>query len=239
MTRLVSASVTSGPLPHSPRVRLVTVAHGTRHATGNRVAVELALRAGQRLGVESQASYVELCTPLFADVVGASAEPMIAVPLLLSRGYHVAVDLPAAVLGAREEIVLAPALGPHPLLAQAQTARLEDAGAVPGAPLVMIAAGSRDQRAVEDLAIAGELLSEAWGAPVRVAVLSGEGPRPETVIEAGDAVSPYLLSPGYFATRAADEARAAGAGIVADVLGAHDHVVELVIERARVGAPGI
>ncbi|GAB7003516.1 sirohydrochlorin chelatase [Nocardioides sp. AN3] len=213
-------------------MRLVTVAHGTRHPTGNEVAVEIARRAGERLGIEASAAYVELCEPLFADLLRSSEEMTVAVPLLLSRGFHVAVDLPAAVLAARGETILAPALGPHPLLARAQVARLVEAGAVPGMPVVMVAAGSRDASAAADLARAARLLAEAWGGPVRSAVLSGEGARPDAVIEPDDAVSPYLLAPGHFADRLAASASAARAGVVADVIRAHDLVVDLVVERA-------
>ncbi|UDY23798.1 sirohydrochlorin chelatase [Nocardioides sp. Kera G14] len=234
--------------------QLITVAHGTRHATGNQIASELARLAGERLAMESTSSYVELCAPLFADVMAGASGDVVAVPLLLSRGYHVAVDLPAAVLAAgntgldgrkartrREEspdsVVLAPPLGPHPLLARAQASRLIEAGATPGESVVMIAAGSRDPRAAEDLAVAADLLTGIWGARVRVAVLSGEGGRPAEVIEPGDVVSTYLLSPGHFATRAAEEARASGATIVADVLGVHPLVVELICERATKAQP--
>jgi sirohydrochlorin ferrochelatase len=220
--------MTSGPAYPG----LVTVAHGTRHAS-DEVAVELTRRAAQRLGTTGRASFVELREPLFADVIAASDVPTVAVPLLLSRGYHVAVDLPAAVLRARTEVTLAPALGPHRLLARAQVSRLVESGARRGTPVVMVAAGSQDPSASTDLEAASRLLGEAWGAPVRLAVLSGEGPRPAAIVRPGDAVSPYLLSPGYFATRAGQEARAAGATVVADVLGAHDLVVDLVVERAR------
>ena len=79
------------------------------------------------------------------------------------------------------------------------------------------------------------LLGLLWGGPVRVATLSGLGDRPADVVRPGDAVAPYLLAPGFFARRCTDEARAAGATVVADVLGAHPCVVELVAHRAQVG----
>ncbi|WP_344043206.1 sirohydrochlorin chelatase [Nocardioides panacihumi] len=213
----------------------MTVAHGTRHAAGNRVAAEITRRAGERLGVDSRVSYVELCAPLFADVVASGDEPMVAVPLLLSRGHHVAVDLPAAARGAAGAITVTPPLGPHPLLARAQSARLIEAGAAPGDPVVMIAAGSQDARAEEDLRASARLLGAVWGTRVRVAVLSGTGPRPEEVLAVGDAVSPYLLAPGHFADRARTLALSFGAAVVAEPIGVHPLVVDLVVERARVG----
>lgn len=234
-----TASPSAEPVPAEP-VRLVTVAHGTRHGTGNEVARSLAHGVGARLGIPAVSSYVELCEPFFAEVLADMAEPteVVAVPLLLSRGYHVAVDLPAAVIGAAGTVTLAPPLGPDPLLARAQAARLIEAGAVPGETAVLIAAGSRDPRAWSDLTRAAALLSEIWGSRVRVAVMSGEGPRPDQVIVPGDAVSLYLLSPGHFATMATEAARSGGAGAVAGVIGAHPAILELVAARVRAALAG-
>ena len=198
-------------------MRLVAVAHGTRSAAGNEVAATIAAAAGARLGLPAVAAYLELAEPLFAALPD---EPSVVVPLLLSAGHHVRHDLGGA----------AP-LGPHPLLAVAQVARLLVAGAEPGRPLVMGAAGSRDPAATPDLERAGALLAEAWGGPVRLATLGGLGPRPADVVRPGDAVSPYLLAPGHFADRCRESA-----GLVADVIGAHPAVVELVVRRASAAA---
>jgi sirohydrochlorin ferrochelatase len=168
------------------------------------------------------AAFVELASPLLTSVL-ESPEPSVVVPLLLSTGYHVREDL--AVVAGR-------ALGPDPLLAAAQVSRLGSTGACPGSPLVMVAAGSRDPLATRDLMLATALLSEAWGGPVRLATLGGLGRRPSDVVRPGDAVSPYLLAPGFFATRCLGESLAAGADMVADVIGPHDRVVDLVVERA-------
>ena len=213
--------------------RLVTVAHGTRTAAGNRVAAEITRLAAHRLAVEAVTSYVELCAPLLTDVLAGSATPSAVLPLLLSTGFHVRQDLPQAVAGAGGPTVLGRSLGPHALLAEAQVERLAEVGARPGAPLVLLAAGSSDALASRDLDRAAELLGRAWGGPVRLATLSGRGERPEDVVRRGDVVSPYLLAGGYFARTAQDRARAAGAACVAEVLGPHDRVVDLVVRRAR------
>ncbi len=212
---------------------LVTVAHGTRHGTGNEVAAAVTAAAGERLGTPAVASYVELCEPAFADVLAGLSQPAVVVPLLLSTGFHVRVDLPEAVAGASAPVTMGSPLGPDPLLARAQVERLREAGAEPGSPLVLLAAGSSDPLATPDLRAAADLLGELWGGEVRVATLTALGERPETVVRAGDAVSPYLLSPGSFAERARREALAAGAAVVADVIGPHPAVVDLVVERAR------
>ena len=93
-------------------------------------------------------------------------EPAVVVPLLLSTGYHVTVDLPRAAAGASVPVTLGAALGPDPALARAQVARLEEAGAGPGQSVVMVAAGSQDPAALPDLERAVALLAEAWGGEV-------------------------------------------------------------------------
>ncbi len=217
---------------------LVTVAHGTRHGPGNAVAAAVTAAAGERLGTRAVASYVELCEPLLAELLADLREPAVVVPLLLSTGFHVRVDLPAAVAGAGAPVVLGRPLGPDPLLAQAQVDRLREAGAEPACPLVLLAAGSSDPLATPDLAAAAGLLGELWGGPVRVATMTALGDRPAAVVRPGDAVSPYLLSPGSFADRARREAIAAGAAVVADVIGPHPAVVDLVVQRATALAVG-
>jgi len=211
-------------------MRLVTVAHGTRLPSGNQVARDLTAAAGARLGLPATAAYVELCPPSLDAVLASSDEPTVVVPLLLSTGHHIRHDLPASVAPALGPVVLGPALGPHRLLAEAQVQRLLLAGAVPGNPVVMVAAGSRDPLAGRDLSRAGRHLADLWRAPVTVTTLGGPGTRPGDVVTPECAVSPYLLADGHFADRLREDC--SGAGVVADVIGPHPAVVRLVAERA-------
>lgn len=219
--------------------RLVTVAHGTRVSAGNTVATAITARAARRLGRQrAVASYVELAAPLLSDVMTGNQVPSVVVPLLLSTGFHVKHDIPGAVGGSPARSVMARPLGPHPLLAEVMCHRLLGAGARPGDPIVLAAAGSNDPDAAEDLAAAGRLLQARWGGPVRVATVSGQGrPIPEVVGEARAdgrvALAPYLLSPGFFSRRARSLAEEAGASVVAGVLGCHPLIVELVVRRYR------
>ena len=209
---------------------LVTVAHGTRRAGGNEVARVLTARAGSVLGVEAVASYVELSSPLLSEVVPGLTGPAVVVPLLLSTGYHVRVDLPeACALG---PVVLGRPLGPDPLLAAAQVVRLEEAGIERGRPLVLVATGSTDPKAWRDLRAASHLLGDLWGVKVRTATLTGLGPRPEDVLTPDDAVSPYLLSPGLFSRRLAEVCEERGVPC-ASVMGPQQVVVDLVCQRYR------
>ncbi len=209
---------------------LVSVAHGTRNPAGNLVAREITERAASHLSMAAVTSYVELCDPLFADVVRAAEEDVLAVPLLLSTGYHVKHDLPAAAATARVAVTIGPPLGPDPLLAEAQVGRLLEAGAQPGQRVVLVAAGSSDEAATCDQMGAVALLARAWDGPVELATMSGRGRRPADVVRPDDAVSPYLLAPGHFHDRVRE---AAGDAVVADVIGAHQRVVDLVVARAE------
>lgn len=213
----------------SHAARFVTVAHGTRFGPGNDVARAITEAAAGQLDLPGVTSYVELCEPSFASVMAGSTEPTVVVPLLLSTGFHVTVDLPEAVAGARGQVAMGQPLGPDPLLAHVQVARLLEAGAVPGQPVVLVAAGSSDAAATADQEAAVAHLADAWDGPVSLATLSGHGRRPAEVVRPGDAVSPYLLAPGFFADRVV--AQSPGAGVVADVMGAHSSVVDLVVER--------
>lgn len=210
---------------------LVVVAHGTRNLDGNDVARVIAARAGERLGTTARASFVELSEPLFSDVMVSLERPAVVVPLLLSTGFHMRSDLPEALEKASVDVVLGAPLGPDPLLAQAQVQRLLEAGAQPGQRVVLVAAGSTDEAATCDQMGAVALLSRAWEGPVELATLSGHGTRPADVVRPGDAVSPYLLSPGFFHDRVRRESP--DGTIVAEVMGAHDLVVDLVVARAQ------
>lgn len=212
-------------------MRLVTVAHGTRHTTGNDVAREITRAAGERAGIAATAAYVELAEPLLAEVARPGD---LVVPLLLSTGFHVRQDLPAAC----GDAILGPPLGPDPLLADTQVERLREAGATPGQPVVMVAAGSRDPLATRDLVHAADLLAQTWGGRVELATLSAHGRRIPDVVRPGVAVSAYLLAPGFFARRVRQESLSSGAAVVADVLGAHDLLVDLVVARAADLAAG-
>jgi sirohydrochlorin ferrochelatase len=218
---------------------LVAVAHGTRDVKGVRTIRSVVRRVAWRLPeVEVVESYVELAEPSFASVMATAMGPTVVVPLLLSTGHHVNHDLPESASLSGFPVTMGPPLGPHPLLAAAGAMQLRAAKAVRGDAVVLVAAGSKDPEAAAQAVVAGRLLQGHWGAPVRVAFLSGSGPSVPEVFEQlrarghrRIATSPYLLAPGHFANQAAALARANGTTAVADVLGPHPLVAELVVRR--------
>lgn len=173
-------------------------------------------------------------------------EPAVVVPLLLSAGYHVYVDLTEAVDHQNEQggrtVVLAGALGPDDRLATVLLRRLEEAGLRDDDRIVLAVAGSSDRRAVVDCLDMAKRLAAASGRAVTAGFLSAAQPRlPEAVAMArADAaadgarvvVANYLLAPGYFD----DLARAAGADVTARPLLVEDEpapaeLVEIVLDR--------
>src|SRR3954467_12889517 len=101
---------------------LVACAHGTRNPTGRRLIGELALAArALRPGLRTTAAFVDVQPPRGADVVqelAAAGTRAVVVPLLLSGGYHVHVDIAGAVAAHPSAVAAAP-LGPDDRLGAA------------------------------------------------------------------------------------------------------------------------
>jgi sirohydrochlorin ferrochelatase len=219
---------------------LVACAHGTRNPTGRRLIAELALAARQlRPGLVTTAAFVDVQPPTVVDVVaGLAAEgrPAVVVPLLLSGGYHVHVDIARAVAAHPAASAAAP-LGPDDRLVAVLADRLLAAGADPRDPLtavVLAAAGSSDPRAVADVEDTADLLQRAWAGPVTTGYGSAAQPTvPDAVAAArrGGAervvVAAYLLAPGHFADRLAE----AGADAVTAPLLPDDRIAAVLLDR--------
>ena len=225
------------------RPALVVVAHGTRDADGPEVVAELIEDVRHRLpGVEVVTAWVELLAPALGEVMCGMGRPSVVVPLLLSTGYHVLNDLPAAASLAQVPVHIAAPLGPDRHLARATAARLREAGALWGDGVVLAAAGSTDPAGLAAVEQAARLLSSEWGPGVTFACVSGDGPEvPEAVDYLRQTgakrvlVAPYLLASGRFSQRVRELASAAGATAVAPVLGGHRLVTDLVVLRYRQG----
>src|SRR4051812_4187444 len=219
---------------------LVASAHGTRNPAGRRLIAELALAArALRPGLETTAAFVDVQPPTVVDVVaGLAAEgrPAVVVPLLLSGGYHVHVDIAGAVAAHPDAVAAAP-LGPDDRLVAVLHDRLLAAGADPGDPrtaVVLAAAGSSDPRAVADVQHTADLLQQAWAGPVTTGYGSAAQPPVSDAVAAarrGGAervvVAAYLLAPGHFADRLAE----AGADAVTAPLLPDPRIAAVLLDR--------
>ncbi|WP_198679220.1 sirohydrochlorin chelatase [Thermomonospora amylolytica] len=233
---------------------LVAVAHGTRDPAGPatvRALLDRVRALRPRLPVAE--AYAELAEPSLEEAVRAARGPVVAVPLLLARGYHALIDIPGRACEAAgpRPVALARPLGPDALLGEALADRLAAAcraeGVAAGGPdgvdaVVLGAAGSSDPAGLADVRAAARLLTRRLGRPVAHGFVAAGGPALPDVV-AGlrargarrVAVASYLLAPGFFH----DRITGAGADVVSAPLGAHDAVARLVLRRfdqARAGA---
>jgi sirohydrochlorin ferrochelatase len=230
----------TGPGGESAPPVLVACAHGTRNPTGRRLIAELALAARvQRPGLITTAAFVDVQPPTVVDVVAqlsGTGRPAVVVPLLLSGGYHVHVDIAGAVAAARGTVAARP-LGPDPRLVEVLHDRLVQSGADARDPLtavVLAAAGSSDPRAVADVESTADLLQRMWGGPVTTGYGSAAQPTvPDAVLAArrGGAervvVASYLLAPGHFH----DKLAGAGADAVTAPLLPDERIAAVLLDR--------
>ncbi|WP_328967999.1 sirohydrochlorin chelatase [Streptomyces sp. NBC_00239] len=242
-----------GPVP---RPVLLVIAHGSRdprhaatvHALTRRVR---ALRPG--LAVET--AFLDFNAPAVGQVLARlyadGVREVVALPLLLTRAFHAKADIPAvlsesAALLPGLRIRRAEVLGPSPLLVAALERRLTEAGLDPAdrptTGVVLASAGSSDPEAIAAIAeTAREWRRTGWCA-VRPAFASGTSasgfPRTEDAVRALRAegvrrvvVAPYVIAPGRLPDRIADGARAAGADLLAEVLGPAPELALLLLRR--------
>jgi sirohydrochlorin ferrochelatase len=249
---------------------LIACAHGTSNAQG---AAEVnALRdaiAALRPGLDVREAYVDVQQPDLVDVVaglpaglpagaaagaatggepGAAGASAVVVPLLLSVGYHVKVDIAKAVKSRPGTVAAAP-LGPDPRLAALLDQRLREAGVTDNDAIVLAAAGSSNPNAaisVEELAeqlrdLRSNRIVPAYGAsakpsvPEAVAMLREEAAGGAGAGESAGGVSvggrvvvaSYLLAPGFFH----DQLAKAGADLVTEPLLPSPVVAEVALER--------
>lgn len=193
-----------------PSVGLIS--HGTSSPTGQvlievlaaEVATDLRIRG---LADEVMLGHVDVQKPDVDEVIARlpADRPVILVPLLLSPGYHVHVDLAEAVGRAAEsgrDVRRTPTLGPDPRLAEILADRLPPLR--DNDEVILAAAGSSDERANESCREMGMLLAAELERPVEVGFLAGGGVPLKDLVEqsrsrgARPVLANYLLAPGFF-----------------------------------------
>ncbi|MCQ8194542.1 sirohydrochlorin chelatase [Streptomyces rugosispiralis] len=242
---------------------LLIIAHGSRDP--RHAATVDALRArvrSLRPGLRVEAAFLEFnavrVPRVLARLAAEDATEVIALPLLLTRAFHAKTDIPAVLREAtarhpRLSVRQAEVLGPSPLLVDALERRLYEAGLRPAdrssTGVVLASAGSTDPEAIAVIAeIAREWRHTGWCA-VRPAFASASLPRTEDAVRAlrADgvprvAVAPYVIAPGRLPDRIAHGAEAAGADLLASVLGPAPELARLLLTRydeARTAPPAL
>lgn len=227
---------------------LIAVSHGTASPAGQAAVTALMDAVAAALpGVHVRLGHVDVQQPDVAASLGALArdEPAVIVPLLLSAGYHVRVDLREQSAG-HADVVISAALGPDPKLVDVLAARLGAVRPAPQDAVVLAVAGSSDDRANEDCRVTARMLSERLGQDVSVGFLAAAEPRLGPAVQAARAgdrrvvVANYLLAPGYFhdlAVRLAD-----GSPVARPLLDDDPPappLVDLVVDRYRARHPRV
>jgi sirohydrochlorin ferrochelatase len=226
---------------------LVVVAHRSRdprHAATVHALVERvrSLRPGLRVETGFLDFNVPSVPAVLESLAADGVRDVVALPLLLTRAFHAKADIPAVLRAApaRLRIRQAEVLGPSPLLLSALERRLYEAGLTPAdkssTGVVLASAGSTDPEAGAVIAdIAREWWRTGWCA-VRPAFASASLPRTEDAVRElralgceRIAVAPYVLAPGFLPDRIARGA--AGADVLADVLGPAPEVARLLLRR--------
>lgn len=235
-------------LDHRPA--LVGISHGTSSVDGhNAIASLMDAVESRHPEIEVRSGFVDVERPNVPEALGLvrGDAGIVVVPLLLSAGYHVHVDLAREVRAGDAQVTLAGALGPDIRLARILHNRLREAGSQPGDHVIMTAAGSSDARAIEDCGIVADQLATELGDDVTLAFHSAHSPTlPEAIADARVrfperrvVISSYLLAPGYFQSLAENsDADIVTEPILSPTFGPADALVELVGDRYRAELPG-
>jgi len=203
---------------------LVGISHGTSSPDGRSAVAGLMEAVAAALPeVTTVSGYVDVQQPDVANTLAVLDEAVldetvrddasrdsqataIIVPLLLSAGYHVHVDLHEAARDWTGSATLARTLGPDPRLAELQHERLIEVGLTADDVVILAAAGSSDAGAVSECRTAADLVAARVGRAVTIGFLSAASPTLAEAIatarsehpSARIVVSSYLLAPGYF-----------------------------------------
>ncbi|HJQ46239.1 MAG TPA: sirohydrochlorin chelatase [Amycolatopsis sp.] len=214
---------------------MVLAAHGTKDPAGARVIEELAARVRAEARISVRVAYADVRKPDLKTVLDSvRGHQAVVIPAFLASGYHVRKDIPAQIAASGHvRTILSAPFGPAQELIDVMCDRLEWAGYRRGDAVVLAAAGSGDRRALAEVRLAADALSKRLATPVRVGyAATAQLSVVDAVARARGrgnrvAVASWLLAPGLF-QRKLD---ACGADVVAEPLGAHPAVVDLILRR--------
>lgn len=242
----------------APKV-LVATAHGTDNPNGRAIISSIVEQVARQLSeVKVVETYVDVQYPQIGEVLSAldPEDSAVVVPLLLSTGYHTRHDISGAAKERQDSgapTTSTTTLGPHPLLAQIQADRILAQSTEP-THVVLVAAGSSDSQAQEDVSRQADLLHAelesllgASAPPVTCAFLSAATPdvaqalsdvpqdERERVV-----LNSYLLAPGFFQKklqRIVDSTGDFDGGLfVTEPLNDDARIAQIIVERFTTGA---
>jgi sirohydrochlorin ferrochelatase len=210
---------------------LVVAAHGSADPRFAEVVEAVAMEVRRRRpDLDVRVGFLDHGPPHLRDIVTADC---VVVPLLLVGGFHARADIPVQAPGA----TVTHPIGPDDRLAQVVERRLREAGWDGRAPVVLSAAGSSDDRALDDVRAVARMVADAHQIDVTAAFLSAGAPGVDDALreQPNAAVASYLVAPGAFH----DVLARSGAAVVSEPLGADPLLAEIVLDRyASAQVPG-
>jgi sirohydrochlorin ferrochelatase len=208
---------------------VVLAAHGTADVEGLAVLEDLRAAVGDELvDREVVLGFVDVAEPHVRRLLTDRPDAVV-VPLFVTAGYHVRVDLPEVLAEVAPAALLTPHVGALDGFAAVLATRAT-AGRPGGAGrAALVVAGSSDHRARAEADALGRAVGIRTGlGALPVAHLSGPGRRLEALDPLPDLLVSTLLAPGHFQRRlrswaeahgvAATEAVGDDAGLVAAVV---------------------
>ena len=232
---------------------LVAVAHGSRDPRSAHTVGELmAVVRRRQPELDVRLAFLDLSAPRLAEVLAAvhaeGHREVVVVPLLLGNAYHARVDIPGAVTRAarrhpRLSVRVGDVLGPDARLEAAALDRLRAAGADPADErLGVLLAGAGSSHAPANAAV--HRVARRWTrrhrwAGTRAAFAAAARPDAPAAIAAlrargaeRIALGSWFLAPGLLPDRVISAAQAIDPEVlIADPLGAHPRVAEVVLDR--------
>lgn len=216
---------------------LLAVAHGTVNPNGlAEIRRLLNIVRTKRPELSVELCWLERAEPLFADLLATISGPVVVVPVLLSTGYHVKVDI-GAIVAERPQTAIAEQLGPDQRITAVVFDRLMAGRGPDELDVVLLSAGSTDPDAAQQLRqVADDLqqtIRQAEGSRMTVypCSLSGEGDRGTELPDVAE-VANYLLAPGRFNDML--QAYASdwlASDYAAPPIGAHPKVADVICDR--------
>jgi sirohydrochlorin ferrochelatase len=224
---------------------LVLCAHGTRSEAGREAVRALVAAVGDAGHEEVLDAYVDVHGPTLVERLEPGS---VVVPIFLSTGHHVRVDVARAAAAVPGTYVAAP-LGPSALLVDLLADRLDEVGSEPGTAVVLGAAGSSDDASAAATRRTAASLAARLSSPVHVAYGAARAPSVTARVAelrsgggsgggSGGAerivVAAYLLATGHFHRRLLEAgADAVTAPLIDGGEVVDPRLVELVLARAR------
>ena len=208
---------------------LLAAVHGTRSRAGQATTRALISRVrGVRPGLPAALCFLDVLEPGLTSRLSSLAGPVVVVPVLLSAGYHVHDDIPVA---AADRATVARHLGPDRVLSNVLAARLAEAGGDAADTVALVASPSTRASAARDLVTAASDLAAVLRRTVQPLTIDATLRDSLAALPGRIAIATYLLSEGHFFNTLRAAASEVGAMAVAEPLGAHPAIAELIVAR--------